>query len=173
MDSLFLGLCSNLLSGPIHQGYVGLCKANSGEAMCHGGSGWLEYDRAARQQCAIDPAKPWNVLDPGLHSSFILSWSSAAAVKCCSACQGVNHTTSQCALASIEPAVQQAGVEPHHRGYICASWNKGVCSFPGTCSYRHVCSICFGTHKARECFLARGTQAPPQSRRSHQTPPKQ
>ena len=58
------------------------------EAMCHGGSGWLDYDRAARQQRAIDPAKPWNVLDPGLHSSFILSRSSAAAVKCCTACQG-------------------------------------------------------------------------------------
>ena len=49
--------------------------------MCHGGSGWLEYDRAARQQRAIDPAKPWNVLDPGLHSSFILSRCSAAAAR--------------------------------------------------------------------------------------------
>ena len=135
--------------------------------MCHGGSGWLEYDRAARQQHAIDPAKPWNVLDPGLHSSFIVSRSSAAAVKRCTACQGVEHTTSQCALASIEPAVQQAGVEPRRHGYICASWNSGACS------YRHVCSICFGTHKARECSSARGTQAPPQSRRSHQTPTKQ
>ena len=29
-----------------------------GEAMCHGGSGWLEYERAARQQRATDLAKP-------------------------------------------------------------------------------------------------------------------
>ena len=28
------------------------------EAMCHGGSGLFEYNRAARQQRAIDPAKP-------------------------------------------------------------------------------------------------------------------
>ena len=94
--------------------------------MCHGRSGWLEYHRAARQQRAIDPAKPWNVLDHGLHSSFILSRSSAAAVKRCTACQGVDHTTNQCALASIEPAVQQAGAEPRRRSYICASWNRGV-----------------------------------------------
>ena len=76
--------------------------------MCHGGSGWLEYDRATRQQCAIDPAKPWNVLHPGLHSSFILSWSSVAAVKHCTACQGVDHTTSQfgLGLSHLDKAVQ-------------------------------------------------------------------
>ena len=143
-----------------------------GEAMCHRGSGWLEYDRAARQQRAIDPAKPWNVLDPGLHSGFILSRSSAAAVKHCTACQGIDHT-SQCALVSIEPAVQQAGMEPCCHSYNCASWNREACSFPGTCSYCHVCSICFGTHKARECLSARGNQAPPQSRRCQQISPKQ
>ena len=59
-------------------------------------------------------------------SSFIFSRSSAAAVKCCTACQGIDHTTNQCALASIEPAVQQAGVEPCCRGYICTSWNRGL-----------------------------------------------
>ena len=118
---LFLGLYSNSLPGPIHQRYVG---ANSG------GGHVIEYDRAARQQHAIDPAKPWNVLDPGLHSSFILSRSSVAAVKRCTACQGVDHTTSQCALASIEPAVQQAGVEPCRRGFICASWNIGGLQLP-------------------------------------------
>ena len=135
--------------------------------MCRGiWMAWVWW--AARQQRAINPAKPWNVLDPGLHSSFILSRISAAALKRCTACQGVDHTTSECALASIEPAVQQTG---HRRSYICASWNRGASSFPGTCSY--VCSICFGTHKARECSSARGTQAPPQSRRSLQTPPKQ
>ena len=96
-----------------------------GETMSHGGSGWLECDRAARQQRAIDPAKPWNVLDSGLHSSFILNRSSAAAVNRCTACQGVDHTTSQCQLAYIEPAVQQAEVEPRHCSYICASWNRG------------------------------------------------
>ena len=36
-----------------------------------------------------------------------------------------------------------------------------------------MCSICFGTHKARECSSARGTQAPPQNRRSQQTSLKQ
>ena len=93
------------MQGTIHQGYVSLCE---GEAMCHGGSGWLEYDRATRQQRAIDPAKPWNVLHPGLHSSFILSWSSVAAVKRCTACQRVDHTTSQSelGLSHLDKAVQ-------------------------------------------------------------------
>lgn len=56
--------------------------------MCHGGTGWLEYDRAARQQRAINPLRPWNVIDPGLHSAFILSRSAATAVRRCSSCQG-------------------------------------------------------------------------------------
>ena len=121
------------------------------------GSEWLEYDSAARQQCAIDPAKPWNVFDPGLHSSFILSQNLAAAMKRCTACQGVDHTTSQCALASIEPAVQQAGVEPHHRSYICTSWNRGggLASSLVLAATLHL----LWDPKARECSLARGTQA--------------
>ena len=114
----FLAYAAIRCRDPFTRDMLAYARLILGEAMCHGGSGWLEYDRAARQQHAIDPAKPWNVLDPGLHSSFILSRSSAAAVKRCTACQGVDHTTSQCALASIKPAVQQAGVEPCRCGYI-------------------------------------------------------
>lgn len=37
------------------------------EALCHGGAGWLDYDRAFCQQAAADPSLRWNTLIPGLH----------------------------------------------------------------------------------------------------------
>ena len=42
------------------------------EAQRHGGLGWLDYDRAFRQQAAADPAIRWNTLLPGLQASTIL-----------------------------------------------------------------------------------------------------
>lgn len=32
------------------------------EAMCHEGSGWLQYDRTFRRQISIDPSLQWNTL---------------------------------------------------------------------------------------------------------------
>ena len=169
----FLAYAAIRCQDPFTRDMLAYARLILGEAMCHGGTGWLEYDRAARQQRAIDPLKPWNILDPGLHSAFILSRNSATTLKRCSSCQGVDHTASQCALTSIEPASQQIWTEPRRRSFVCISWNRGACSFPGTCSYRHVCSFCFGNHKARECASTKSAPNPPQGRRSHQSPPKQ
>ena len=36
------------------------------EAQCHGGLGWLDYDRAFRQQAATAPSPAWNTLNPVL-----------------------------------------------------------------------------------------------------------
>uniref|UniRef100_A0A1X7U1S3 C3H1-type domain-containing protein n=1 Tax=Amphimedon queenslandica TaxID=400682 RepID=A0A1X7U1S3_AMPQE len=143
-----------------------------GEAMRHGGSGWLEYDRAARQQRAIDPTKPWNVLDPGLHSALVLSRGSAASVKRCSLCHGADHTASQCALASLEHTPSQPWTTPRRQSLVCVSWNRGTCSFPGTCSYRHVCSSCFGNHKVRDCTYTRSVPASGQGRKRQHSPVK-
>lgn len=68
---------------PLTRDMLAYARLILGEAMSHGGTGWLEYDRAARQQRAIDP---WNVLDPGLHSAFILSRSSSSFIKRCKRC---------------------------------------------------------------------------------------
>ncbi len=37
------------------------------EFLKHGGQGWLEYDRLFRQQAALNPGLPWNVIHPSLH----------------------------------------------------------------------------------------------------------
>ena len=58
------------------------------EAMAHGGYGWLEYDRAARQQRALDPSKPWNVLDSGLHAKLVLGGRASGRVAQCGICHG-------------------------------------------------------------------------------------
>lgn len=143
-----------------------------GEAMAHGGIGWLEYDRAARQQRAINPSKPWNVLDTGLHSKLVLGHGASGAAPQCIHCQGSDHTSSQCALAVFEPSrsvpSSQGGSSGTMAGYrarghlnrresqsyVCLSWNRGACSFPGNCIYRHVCSSCRGRHKAKDCLAA-------------------
>ncbi len=37
---------------------------------------------------------------------------------------------------------------------ICASWNRGTCAFPGSCTYRHICGYCQLGHKGIECPTA-------------------
>ena len=45
------------------------------EALRHGGAGWLDYDRAFRQQAAADPSLRWNTLLPGLLASdYFTKW---------------------------------------------------------------------------------------------------
>ena len=168
----FLAYVAIRCRDPLTRDMLAYARLILGEAMSHGGTGWLEYDRAARQQRAIDPSKPWNVLDPGLHSAFILSRSSSAYIKRCSLCQGVDHIASQCALASLDSFQGQGGAETRRRSFICQSWNRGSCSFPGTCNYRHVCSSCAGNHKAKDCPAPKGAPAPARSRRGQQSPPK-
>uniref|UniRef100_A0A1X7TZ31 Uncharacterized protein n=1 Tax=Amphimedon queenslandica TaxID=400682 RepID=A0A1X7TZ31_AMPQE len=71
----FLAYTAIRCQDPFARDMLSYARLILGEAMCHGGTGWLEYDRATRQQRAIDPLKPWNIIDPGLHSAFILSHS--------------------------------------------------------------------------------------------------
>ena len=49
---------------------------------------------------------------------------------------------------------------------VCISWNRGMCIFPGNCTYRHVCTTCSLPHKAKDCHpTARSTDGP-----SHRQP---
>ena len=43
------------------------------EALRHGGTGWLEYDRLFWQQAATDPALRCNVIHPGLQATTIVA----------------------------------------------------------------------------------------------------
>ena len=139
------------------------------EAMRHGGQGWLEYDRLFRQQVAINPTLSWNVIHPALQATTILA--QRASGMYCVTCQECDHVAAQCALSQLHPPALrgsgptqvsarnpgQAGMSSRVSSRICNSWNDGACAYPGTCTYRHICSVCFRTsHQAKDCRLRPG-----------------
>ena len=128
------------------------------EAMRHGGSGWIDYDRLFRQQASINPSLRWNVIHPELQATTILGQRPAVPGTFCILCQECDHTSTHCALAQLQPSTVRSGhpsatrhpARPFQR--VCSSWNDGLCIFPGTCNYRHVCSNCHqSSHTARDC----------------------
>ena len=129
------------------------------EAMRHGGQGWLDYDRLFRQQAALNPSLPWNVIHPELQATTILGQRLTGPVNFCTLCQECDHMAPRCALAQLQqPAVRAASISSRMtgRGFgrICSSWNDVACIYPGTCNYRHVCSNCFqASHPAKDCRL--------------------
>ena len=130
------------------------------EAMRHGGRGWLDYDRLFRQQAALNPSLQWNVIHPELQATTVLAQRSTGSGSFCTLCQECDHTAQHCALAQLQqPAIKgtPTSSQPPGRnlGRICSSWNDGACLYPGSCTYRHVCSICFQhSHRARDCRLS-------------------
>ena len=130
------------------------------EAMRHGGQGWIEYDRLFRQQAAMNPSLPWNVLHAGLQASTILGGRSPGAGTFCTLCQECDHSNAQCALTQLQQQpVNNPGRAPARwPGRICSSWNDGACIFPGACTYRHICSNCrLPGHPAKDCRRARSS----------------
>ena len=139
------------------------------EAMRHGGMGWLDYDRLFRQQAAIDQSIQWNRLHPDLHATTILSQRTSTG-SFCTLCQECDHNAPSCALAQLQPQVIRPPSRQPSRslGRICTSWNDGACIFPGSCSYRHVCSSCFSSsHRAGDC---RSSRSRPGGRSYHPLP---
>ena len=157
----FLGYMAIRTSDPVTRDQLTYARLLIREARRHGGTGWLAYDRAFRQQAAADPTQRWNTLIPGLQASTILGQRTAGQGLFCTLCREVDHSRAQCALACLEPPTTTSGAQPTRssRPYntrrrldnICISWNKGNCIFPGQCSYRHVCATCQLPHKARDC----------------------
>ena len=77
----------------------------------------------------------------------------------CTLCLEVNHLQPQCALTCLQPSNQGASPGYYSSGSkrrqefprnIFMSWNRGSCTYPGQCSYRHVCVMCQLQHKARD-----------------------
>ena len=77
-----------------------------------------------------------------------------------------DHTPNQCTLLSLQqptPPPQPSGVgpirlrqsrltrQPEPLRYICVSWNKGVCVYPGTCIHKDICTTCQLHHIVRDC----------------------
>ena len=147
------------------------------EASKFGGTGWLTYDAVFRRNHE-NSQTPWNYLDASLHQIYIASQREKAAVPCCY-CQEMDHETSECAVAAIMPrpandlrspaGALRKGKRPSpytRQRPICNSWNAGRCTFPGKCTFAHVCSICYGSHQASACkelqpMATRGLRQPP------------
>lgn len=127
------------------------------EAQRHGGLGYLDYDKAFRQQAAGDPALRWNTLIPGLQASTMLGHRPVGQGMFCTLCRAVDHTRAQCALICLEPStpVTTMTSRPLNRrrpASICTSWNRGTCIYPGQCNFKHMCSTCQSwNHKAKDC----------------------
>jgi hypothetical protein len=123
------------------------------ESLSHPGPGWLEYDRVFRQQRALDSGILWSSLHPRIHSATILSQNRGPS-QFCSLCHETDHTARDCALWYLRdpPAVTsvQSSIR-RPRESVCRSWNTGRCVFPGSCNYRHICSICQSRHQPTEC----------------------
>ena len=136
------------------------------EAQRHGGSGWLDYDRVFRQQAALDPLLRWNTLHPGIQAATLVG-RTAGSTLLCSICREPDHTAGQCALSYLQPPTGTSNApgpsvwppgpraplrrQPESMMNICVSWNKGHCTFPGTCRFRHACATCQQPHMARDC----------------------
>ena len=135
----FLGYMAILTTDPATRDQLAYARLVIREALRHGGSGWLDYDRAFRQQVAADPSLRWNTLLPGLQASTVLGQGPTHGTSFCTLCRGVDHTRTQCALFSITPPVTRnssvpyASTSPTRRRQtnICLSWNSGGCFFPG------------------------------------------
>ena len=126
------------------------------EALCHGGAGCLDYDRAFCQQAAGDPSLQWNTLLLGLLGSTMLGRGTGQGALFCALCRDVDHTRAQCALLCVHPPTTQTPTTtspvPRRRSDICMSWNRGACIFPEIVHiYRPVCATCQLAHKARNC----------------------
>ena len=161
----FLGYVAIRSSDPTTRNQLAYARLLIKEAQRHGGLGWLDYDRAFRQQAASDPSLPWNTLSPGLQASTMFCQQPTDQRSFCTLCREVDHTRAQCALACLQPpaastpAVPRTSQPPPTRRRpetalrICISWNMGACVFQGQCTYRHVCATCQlpPQHRARDC----------------------
>ena len=80
-------------SDPLARGMLAYSRLLIREALRHGGSGWLEYDRVFRRQLAINPLLSWNTTDPGLQVTTILGQRGSSRTFC-TLCHECDHTTS-------------------------------------------------------------------------------
>ena len=153
----FMGYMAVRTSDPTTRDQLAYARLIIREAHRHGGSGWLDYDRAFRQQAAIDPGVRWNTLNPGLQAATMLG-QRASQGTFCTLCRGVDHPRAQCALSCLQPqnvpTAAPSGPSRRRQGAsqnVCISWNQGDCVFPGQCRYLHTCATCQLAHKAKDC----------------------
>ena len=89
----FLGYVADRTSDPLTRNMLAYGRLLIREANRHDGQGWMDYDRAFRQQVAADPSLPWNTLHPGLQAATILGQRSGQGQGLLSTlCRGSDHS---------------------------------------------------------------------------------
>ena len=103
------------------------------------------------------------------HTGSTLLHNSGTSGSFCTLCHEAGHSAKSCAMNFLQvPVSQQIPFLGRHTKFqmrrqssasdnICISWNKGDCIYPGSCTYCHLCAICFQRHRARDCLRNQGS----------------
>ena len=128
----------------------------------HRGSGWLLYDQNFRQQAAGGAETPWSEINNSLLVSTVLASQVEGTAKrsLCAQCQGVDHSSSECALGTGRETKTFTHPTSHPfsrkrpsqlTDQICRNFNRNAC-MADPCKYNHTCLGCFRPgHSIRDC----------------------
>lgn len=146
------------------------------EALRFGCRGWLSYDKMFREHIEKEPHSSWAMLHPMFYSLTFLSQRVEALT--CPRCMAPDHLKADCALASLEPAVElpRSRVDTRQSGpsrkrfrregtptslgsgsstgrvAYCFSFNEGQCfRHPKPCEREHRCIRCGKEHRLIDC----------------------
>ncbi|XP_065829947.1 uncharacterized protein [Oscarella lobularis] len=123
------------------------------EAAKLGGEGWRTYDTRFRKLAAVRPAMDWATPHQGIYAQTFVALGNNAPR--CPLCLDTDHVKAVCSLRdastdrNVARAASPAGARTKPRP-ICRGYNEGACQFPN-CTYRHVCNVCWGAHRAKHC----------------------
>ena len=133
----------------------------------------------ATSRCGSDAV--WTELNPSLMAATVLSGGEAAG-RACTWCFNADHSSRDCALASLEehtsspknayPPNRPARLHPHRQqDEICRRFNKGTCS-SASCKFDHICTNCqrpgHGSHECKKGVQKNSSEMPSSSPRPGQ-----
>ena len=146
------------------------------EARCHGGQGWRAYDHVFHKN--TQPGEPWVRLQSSLVPAYFPHVPGVHVPVICMHCQEADHRKEDCALTALLlpppiPATHLSQTMPPppkcfnpqaqtmagtmrqgNDPTICISWNKGCCTVPNGCRYKHLCtSYSSQEHPACVCIM--------------------
>ena len=147
------------------------------EALRFGCKGWLSYDKLFREHVEKEPHTSWSMLHPMFYSLSFLSQRVEALT--CPTCMAPDHSKSECALSTLEPAQEPPRVRQSDAGRqsgpprkrfrregtptsqpasqaskvsYCFSFNEGQCfRHPKPCDREHKCIRCGKDHRMVDC----------------------
>ena len=108
-------------------------------------------------------------------AATVLSAPPSLSFQPCPHCHEADHRGPDCALASVDPYSDFKPITPRPKPYtrpppadaasieICRRFNRGICTAPSRCKYRHICAIptCLKPgHSALACPLRQDLSRP-------------